>query len=183
MDNSSQIKPQAQTFRFIFSDNFKEELSRFSQINQFTERKTFKENWKQWLEENSELINQELERLKTLDYDGDIENKMFTSARYYYRKKTIDQEPNKKTNKPRKKYVSLSKEFLNKIDQFILKSLNTQDYKPKNTFEQFCTEKENHDIIKETIKAIKQQDPDVELSEIEKKIKKTYKNRYRIITK
>ena len=169
-----------QIFRFTFSDMFKDELFRFSKINQYVERKQFKENWKDWVVANRSLVDDELNRLTELKYDGDIEDKMFKSARYYFRKKT---ESTENKSKARRKYSALSKEFLTQIDDFIRDSLTKDNYQPKNTFEQFCLDKANHNLIRETIRNIRDTDPTTELSEIENKIKKTYKNRYRLIIK
>ena len=88
-----------QIFRFTFSDMFKEELFRFSKINQYVERKQFKENWKDWVVANRSLVDDELNRLTELKYDGDIEDKMFKSARYYFRKKTESTENKSKARR------------------------------------------------------------------------------------
>ena len=169
-----------QIFRFTFSDGFKEELFRFSKINQYIERKQFKENWNEWVAANRLLVDDELNRLTELKYDGDIEDKMFKSARYYFRKKS---ESIENKNKPRRKYSAISKELLTQIDNYIRNSLTKDDYQPKNTFEKFCLDKENHALIRESIRNIREKDPSIELSEIENKIKKTYKNRYSLIIK
>ena len=77
-------------YRFKFTEEFMEVLYEFSKIHQYDERKDFKEAWKIWVEENETIINQETTRLNDLGYKGDILDKMFKSARYYFRKKSSE---------------------------------------------------------------------------------------------
>jgi len=83
-------------FRFKFSDCFVNELYKFSKIHQYDHRKDFKSAWDTWLEENEELVNEETQRLSRLGYDGDAEDKMFKSARYYFRKKSTEKKNHKR---------------------------------------------------------------------------------------
>jgi hypothetical protein len=80
-------KINAPIFRFKFTEAFMEDLYKFSKIHQYDHRKDFKEAWTIWIEENNDIIDEEVERLLALGYDGDILDKMFKSARYYFRKK------------------------------------------------------------------------------------------------
>ena len=79
------------TFRFEFSRDFIDELSRFSKVHQYDERRAYKEAWQKWKsnEEIDALISFEIRRLENLGYKGDIEDKMFKSGRYYFRKKLL----------------------------------------------------------------------------------------------
>ena len=83
-------------YRFKFTEEFMVELYNFAKIHQYDHRKDFKEAWKIWLEENAEIVEDEVRRLTNLRYDGDILEKMFKSARYYFRKKGTEK---KRTNK------------------------------------------------------------------------------------
>jgi len=84
------------TFRFEFSKQFIDELSRFSKVHQYDERRAYKEAWVRWKSntEISEIISVEVRRLESIGYMGDIEDKMFKSGRYYFRKKSIKQNNN-----------------------------------------------------------------------------------------
>jgi hypothetical protein len=162
-------------FRFKFTEDFMEELYKFSKIHQYDDRKDFKEAWSKWTEENDELIDEETKRLILLGYDGDILIKMFKSARYYFRKKS-DQ---KKEPKQRRAYISVNRELLNAMDRHILENIYLDDYQPKNGFESFC--KDNDTILQTTVNQIVENgvhDKDT----IDLKIKKTYKNRYFLLT-
>jgi hypothetical protein len=161
-------------YRFKLTKTFMEELSYFSKIHQYDDRLDFKEAWNVWIEDNKEMVQEEISRLYNLGYNGDPIDKMFKSARYYFRNKsTIKNEP-----KQRRQYISVSNELLYAMDEHINKYIIDEKYQPKTAFIAFC--KENEDILKETIlKFFDQNIKDTEL--IENKIKKTYKNRFYII--
>jgi hypothetical protein len=78
------------TYRFEFSKAFINELSRFSKVHQYDERHTYKKEWAAWKSnpEIAEVMEMEKRRLEENGYVGDIEDKMFKSGRYYFRKKT-----------------------------------------------------------------------------------------------
>jgi len=158
-------------FRYKFTQEFMNILYEFSKIHQYDDRKIFKESWEKWVEDNNDKIIEEENRLKSLNYDGDIKEKMFKSARYYFRKKSIV----KKEAKKRREYISIDKCILSIIDEDIKQNMRTKILKPSEYFENFC--KESEDVINNEIMRMNQIDiNDDEL--IKEKIKKTYKNRY-----
>lgn len=162
-------------YRYKFTEDFMEELYKFSKIHQYDDRKDFKEAWKIWTEDNEEIIDEDMRRLVNLGYEGDVLNKMFKSARYYFRKKTREQ---KKTVQ-RRKYINVNRELLDAMDQHIGEKIFQDNYRPKTGFIEFC--KDNEKILKDTIAKIFEQGvKDSNL--IEEKIKKTYKNRYFMLT-
>ena len=77
-------------YRFKFSDGIVEILDNFSKLHKHTCQKEYKEKWEQWLIENKEEIDKESERLLALGYEGNIKEKMYKSARYYFRKKSTE---------------------------------------------------------------------------------------------
>lgn len=166
---------QSLIYRFKFTKEFMDELFNFSKIHQYDDRKDFKEAWTIWVDENSELINTESNRLDLLGYDGDVIDKMFKSARYYFRKKSdVKQEPIK-----RRQYIKLSKEVIMLVDKHIIDNIYNEDYQPKVGFALFCDEN-SEKIKEETLKIVEQGITDKQL--IQDKLKKTYKNRYFILT-
>jgi hypothetical protein len=158
-------------FRYKFTDLFTKGLYQFSKIHQYDHRKDFKEAWNVWIEENEELVNTEMKRLTELDYKGDILDKMFKSARYYFRKKSTEKrEPQK-----RRSYVGIQSQLLEAMDKHINANKKNDNYRPSTGFDDFC--KQNIDILKvEVVNLCKSGLKDSE--EIKNKIKKTYKNRY-----
>lgn len=158
-------------FRYKFTQEFMDELYKFSKIHQYDHRKDFKEAWKIWTEENDELIVTEIRRLDNLGYEGDIMDKMFKSARYYYRKKSTE----KKAPKQRRVYVGLQKELLESMDKHIDSNISNKEFKPSTGFDNYCSQ--NIELLKLEINRLMSngiKDPE----EIKNKIKKTYKNRY-----
>ena len=157
-------------FRYKFTDDFMAELNRFAKIHQYDERKDFKEAWSQWLNDYEDEVGQEVRRLVGLGYEGNIIDKMFKSARYYFRKKSaVKSEP-----KQRREYVSLDKKVLESMDIHIETNMDDEDYQPKSGFVDFC--KENEEMLKETIQQMLAKG--LQGEDIQDKIKKTYKNRY-----
>lgn len=162
-------------FRFKFTEQFMLELYNFSKIHQYDHRNDFKDAWKTWTEENSELVDSEIDRLTKLGYEGDIMDKMFKSARYYFRKKSTE----KREPKQRRQYISVNRGLLDAMDLHIEENINCDEYQPKSGFIKFC--KDNEQIIKQSMQDMLQQGiKDGEL--IQDKIKKTYKNRYFMLT-
>ena len=158
-------------YRYTFTDDFTSELFKFSKIHQYDHRKDFKEAWEIWMEDNDDIVNDEVRRLTNLGYDGDIIDKMFKSARYYFRKKSTE----KKATLERRDYVGTQKDMLDAMDSHIKTKINDDNYKPSDGFDEFC--KSNLDLLKEEISNLCK-NGFTDSNEIKQKIKKTYKNRY-----
>ena len=159
-------------YRYKFTQEIMDELHNFSKIHQFDDRVQFKEAWQLWTVEFDETIRVEIQRLSHNGYEGDILDKMFKSARYYFRKKSSV----KPEVKERREYVSFQKDILILMDQHI----NSTKLKPANGFTDFCNanmealKKEIAYLVEHNIKDSKQ---------IQAKFKKTYKNRYFLMNK
>ncbi len=158
-------------YRYKFTEDFTAELFKFSKIHQYDERKAFKEAWNIWMEDNENIVNEEYRRLKELGYDGDIFDKMFKSARYYFRKKSTE----KKEPAKRRIYVGSQKDLLEAMDEHIKTNIVSGEFKPSDGFDEFC--KQNVGLLKEEI-AVLCRAGLTDSNEIKAKIKKTYKNRY-----
>jgi len=174
--NEININNNVKIYRYKFLDEFIEELYKFSKIHQYDHRKDFKDAWEVWIEDNSSIIFQESTRLTELGYDGDILHKMFTSARYYFRKKGTE----KKEPRMRCTYIGMQKELLDAMDSHINLNLNENWYKPSIGFTEFC--KEHIELLQQEVELLIKFNI-VACDEIKKKIKKTYKNRYFMIIK
>jgi hypothetical protein len=150
-----------ETFRFKFSVEFAELLNNFSKIHEYDERKNYKEAWQKWTETNITQINKEIEYHEERGYNGNIMDKMYKSARYYYRKKrTVALKP-----AVRKEYEHIGKELLGKIDSFINLNLNM---KPSEGFNLF---------YEMNIHTLSQRNIAINDENYKNIIKKTYKNR------
>ena len=159
-------------YRYKFTQDIMDELHNFSKIHQYDDRVQFKEAWQLWTVEFDETIRVEIQRLSHNGYEGDIVDKMFKSARYYFRKKSSV----KPEVKERREYVSFQKDILTLMDQHI----NLTKLKPADGFTDFCNanmealKKEITYLVEHNIKDSKQ---------IQAKFKKTYKNRYFLMNK
>ena len=158
-------------YRYKFIEEFTDELYKFSKIHQYDHRKDFKEAWNIWVDDNQGLVDEEVRRLSNLGYDGDILDKMFKSARYYFRKKTTE----KKEPQKRRVYIGVEKELLEAMDKHIIQNINNKDYKPSDGFSIFC--KENIEKLQQEVNRLCKCGLTNHI-EIKDKIKKTYKNRY-----
>ena len=52
-------KNKVPIFRFNFSEEFNKELGYFAKLHKHEDRKEFKENWQEWIEENEDTMNEE----------------------------------------------------------------------------------------------------------------------------
>ena len=163
-------------FRFKFTDEFISELSQFAKIHQYDDRHEFKEAWNNWVEENQDLVDTESRNLINNGYNGDVLDKMFKSARYYFRKKSTE----KKDPVVRRTYINVDKQLLDAMDEHIMENIDDDDYQPKNGFTDFCNS--NIELLKKVVNEICQSGIK-DAREIEDKIKKTYKNRYFVLVK
>ena len=175
-DNKNNNENNVSIYRYKFTDDFTKELYTFSKIHQYDHRKDFKEAWDIWIEDNDNLVDDEVRRLTNLGYDGDIIDKMFKSARYYFRKK------NNENNEPQKRrvYIGVQKDLLDSMDEHIISNINNKDYKPSEGFSLFC--KEKIELLKEEVNNLCKAGFTDHI-EIKDKIKKTYKNRYFMLVK
>ena len=161
-------------YRYKFTEKFTTELFKFSKIHQYDHRKDFKEAWLVWVDDNKDIVESEIHRLSSLSYTGNINDKMFKSARYYFRKKSTK----KKAPIKRRNYVQVQKDLLDAIDEHIKNMIISKETKPSDGFDDFC--KNNKDILSEEVKSLCQSGMR-DSNEIKNKIKKTYKNRYFLI--
>ena len=163
-------------YRYKFTYEFTEELYKFSKIHQYDDKNDFKEAWNIWIKDNDDIVSQEVRRVTNLGYNGNIITKMFKSERYYFRKKNTE----KKQPIERRNYVGVQKEILDSMDKHIETNIkNNSKYKPADAFHSYCNE--HTDVIKVEIKNLLKlglNNP----NEIKNKIKKTYKNRYFLLT-
>lgn len=230
------IKP---VFRFKFTDEMIHYMRDFAYLHKDDARSDFKDSWETWKNSDkiSELIQSENMRLTEMGYKGDLEKKIYTSVRYYYRKKAneygvqqksefemnrtdsnsgntnkismnnVSVNTNNKKNKSVKKqpkrahYITVSKELLNSMDEFINEYITHDKYqKPSYMYTEFL-EKKNELIEKEMncLKNVVYYDvlsrsgenktnssgDEITLTkdEILEKLKKTFKNRYFVKTK
>lgn len=170
------------TFRFKLDNNIINLLTGFAKLHQYDDRKTYQEAWSIWYQDNISIFLEEINRLKHLNYKGDFESKFYKAARYYFRNKDLD---NKVEPKKRRNYITMESELLNAMDLHILRNKIYNNFTPASGYEDFCVS--HVEILKTEINTLVQlnnnNNNQVTAKDIVDKIKKTYKNRYFILTR
>jgi hypothetical protein len=181
--NPEEPEIKLQTFHHNFSEAITERFTYFATLHRFDDRKTFKEAWQKWIQEEDVAadIQTEIQTLESNHYDGDILDKMFKSVRYYYRKKPIIP----KAPATRKEYVALSAFVLDGMDKHIIETM-LQHTDPQTTKCGISPAKA-FDLYMKQLQpptAKDQQDQQDQNQTIDvAKYKKTYKNRFFIASK
>ena len=198
---------RVRVLRFEFSGALIEHVVAFSNLHRYDDRKTYKEAWTAWLahDDIAALIKTEIVRLGALGYKGDVADKLFKSGRYYFRGKNAQKD--KATNEhnaakaDRHKYVLLNRQLLDAMDNHIEHGLrqNAHAYTPANAytpataytpanaytpasgFVEFCKSWMTVDSYSREVARLSEIMPTGEA--VHEKLKKTYKNRYFMMTK
>ena len=158
-------------YRFTFSKAFMMLLERLAADHRDDALADFRRHWALWKDEHAEEIQREKTTLENNGYDGNVEEKMFKSARYYLRNKTEE----KRVPKKRRAYISFRKSFLEDMDRHILNVALVEQQKPAFAFNHFYGSSEYNRYMES--ERLRLTEMNVEEALIENKIKKTYKNR------
>ena len=197
-------------FRYKLSDNIMSLITQFAKIHQYDDRHSYKDAWlNQWLNDYGELVEREISRLEQLGYKGDVVDKMFKAGRYYFREKeSLEKKKNKNTSeagddnnagadasgadaseageereeeKPQRTYCVMNADVIKAMDKHLLSIMKEPKFKPANGYKQFC--EQHMDILRQEIARLIQVDAMMTSEKMAEKIKKTYKNRYYILSK
>jgi len=179
-------KIEIKTLHFNFTEQMTTELAVFADTHKHDDRKTFKTAWLEWLDNDtiSPLVETEIQTQTAKGFTGDVLEKMFTSVRYYFRKKLFKVKPEKQE---RKKYISLCPIFLAEIDKHALSIIkentvksdsdkNLANISPAKAYANFC--ETNQEPMYAQIEHLVDL---LEYTEICEKMKKTYKNRFHLM--
>ena len=160
--------------RYNFNKEIMELLSNFAKIHKYDTRKDYQEAWKEWYTEHIDELQREGQRIINLGYIGDIEEKMYKAARYYFRKKNkVNPDTYSEKEVKVRTYVALSPILLKNMDSHIKNNITNNNYSPAWGFADFC--KNNKVVLENEILSLNIK---YEKNYIVPKIKKTYKNRY-----
>jgi len=176
-EDSNENKNRVSVFRFKFTDEVVCLITNFAKVHQYDTREDYQEAWEEWVDDQDEMIYAEKKRLKSIGYTGDVEDKMYKAGRYYFRNKLTSGATEKKE---RRKYISTSHELIEAMDAHITAGITSNNYSPAEGFDDFC--KNYRELlateINNTLTIVK-----FDADEMSKKIKKTYKNRYFIVSR
>jgi len=182
--------------RFEFSGALVEHVTAFANLHQYDDRKTYKEAWTAWLahDEIAALLANEVTRLSALGYNGDVADKLFKSGRYYFRTREPTVPSTQRLGTRRalaphtppsqrlgRAYVLLNHQLLDAMDDHIDCGLrrDAHAYTPASGFADFC--KLNLNSYSGEVTRLSEIMPTGEA--VHDKLKKTYKNRYFMMTK
>tara|TARA_B100001093_G_scaffold384215_1_gene369927 strand:- start:3683 stop:4300 length:618 start_codon:yes stop_codon:yes gene_type:complete len=194
MTDISQLSEQrisnVKIFRYKFNPEIVTLLLSFSKVHQYDSKDDYKESWKLWFQNNIDILERETTRLLNLGYKGDVESKMYKASRYYFRNKSkkilhmdnssLDNSNDSNSNdsnssNSKRKYICLSHDLLDAMDDHIKNSINNSNFTPANGYDDFC---KNNVVILASENISLQKKENLNKSDISEKFKKTYKNRY-----
>ena len=163
-------------YRFDFSKEVTKMLFTFTKEHRDETTKNFRANWNEWIngEEINRILTTECDLLLNQGFKKDVWDKMYKSARYYYKKQPTYKGLQTKPIKPTKHTNRFSLNFLQMIDNNISKHI-LQQKSQIVLFNEFC-ETMSDEIIKE-LRIIKMERGEIP-EDIKEKLKKTYKNQY-----
>jgi len=165
-------------YRFKYSNDIIKLINEFAVIHQYDDRKSYKEFWEKWVQENESDLQDEITRLNRLGYEGNIIDKMFKAGRYYFRKKNLNKSTSTQPQE-RRTYITMEHEVLDAMDNHISLSIKNPDFTPASGYTNFCTT--NITLLKNEIDRLCAEST-IDSTELSDKIKKTYKNRYFLLT-
>lgn len=166
----------SQIYRYKLSSHIIAEITQFAKIHQHDDRNAYKEAWSQWCDENSRLIFVERERLYDLGYKGSVTDKMYKAGRYYFRTKNT---VNNIKPRQRRPYIYIDTDFIKTMDDHIQAHMHDKEYTPATGLDLYNLEYQN--IINDNMRKLLQ--TGLSNQDILLKIKKTYKNRYYLLSK
>ena len=157
-------------------------VTQFSKMHQYDDRHSYKDAWQIWLKDQEELIEREVSRLQLLGYKGDVLDKMFKAGRYYFREKVDGEKEVEKANvkKEKRDYIVMDTEVIKAMDVHLTSVIKQIDFKPAKGYAQFC--EEQMDLLRREIIRLTQDNANLNKEKLAEKLKKTYKNRYYILT-
>jgi len=193
MDNGERIEQVDRSiYRFKLSPHIIELLTNFSRLHMYSSREVFKDKWKEWLIINREVVDIEKKRLKDLGCTKNIDEKMYTATRYYFKKKEAKETKETNATKTttattatttkRSGYVVLDHELVAKMDSYIKESY-CKEFKPSTSYTIFM------DLNKDKIDREVERLLKIEIGKLDtrdkcrEKIKKTFKNRCFVLEK
>lgn len=172
------LKNEYITYRYKLSENIIDMIKEFIHIHKYDDRKTYKESWKEFCIYNEDIILRETKRLSDNGYKGSVIDKMYKAGRYYFLKKNNCEK--KQQQKKRRIYISMDSDVIYSIDEHIKNNINDKEFKPAKGYKEYC-DINNKIINDEKNRLINEYSIDIKI--VNDKIKKTYKNRYYIISR
>jgi hypothetical protein len=180
-------KSSIKIFRYKLTDDIMDHITQFAKIHQFDDRHMYKEAWTIWLNDNRDSIDREIMRLKEMGYKGDVEDKMFKAGRYYFREKVavttnvVEEKMPAAAAAVKRDYIVMAPEVIQAMDKQLLTIIKNKEFKPAAGYTQFCAQ--HVELLRGEIRRlIGENKTKANAEKMVAKIKKTYKNRYFILS-
>ena len=74
-------------YRFKLSNDIVDMVTSFAKIHQYDDRKTYKEAWEDWTNDNNNVITREANHLLEMGYEGDVIDKMYKAVDIIFEQK------------------------------------------------------------------------------------------------
>jgi len=171
------------TSRFLFTEPIVAHLIQFATLHQYTPKKELKQNWIEFIITIKEDIENEKREFYEQGFKGteeEIVTRMYNSCKYYYMKQLKQKQEKQQEKqqqdqtKKRKPYTRYSPEILYEIDEYIVYLIKEKEKEEKEKMIEL-TPNEAYQLYKD----YKDYNKDKE----DEKLKKTFKNRFQIISK
>ncbi len=174
-----------QSFRHDFSDAMKANLEQFTQAHHNEPRKQYQQSWNEWTQTHQQIFSKECEALYKQGFEGDPMDKLYKSARYYFRKKTLgtlasQQQTDNKEDKERT-YVRIPSKITESMITFIKQSLENStrgtklELSQQNAFHDYVTQ--HKELIFTSLVTRRQEKGGLE-ENMDKKLKKAFRNKF-----
>ena len=168
-------KPRVPTHRFVLSQSIEAALDTLSQQGFAELRRSQADTmWSNFVQSHQSLICLEEQRLRALGYTGDLNSKMFRSARYYRKPKNNSEQQEERV--VRREYVATPEALLVQMDAHVRDNcFGAQPLSPKQGWAAF--QEANGMALEAAINDLSGTDK-LTRPEAEEKVKKAYKNRH-----
>lgn len=173
--------PRTQTFRFQLGKDILALLRPFAQRHALDTSAEFKTHWETWCTMYAALIDAEAACLKAQGYDGDTRMKLYRAARYYFKKSPPSLEPQRRAN--RCAYITLAPQLLQAMDAHLRGFVFTKSVKPAALYTDFLAKRSDLAPLLTTEIERMHIQGGFDAAKALSKIKKTYKNRYFLMTR
>ena len=153
-----------QVFRFKNDPTIIALIERFSTIHADDALEDFNDAWDDFMRHSDEIIQRERVRLEAIGYSGNLQQKLYVSARYYYRNKNKVGDAKDSGDakdgggakdsgdayEKKRSYKKVQSNVLVTIDEFLTREAS--GVKPSVAWEQFCSENGDTFCEKKTFK-------------------------------
>jgi hypothetical protein len=165
------------TYRFKFNKELLDSIKEFSKLHSNDNCDDFLDAFHLWKRVNNEIISLEEKRILDLGFNGNIEEKIYKSARYYFKnKKNTTYKLNKqlKTN-----YIPRNPVFFKMIETYI----NKNPIKASLLYKEFINETDTNILSEINTEIVRLKTFELNQTECLQKIKKMFNNAYYKIKK